>query len=49
MQIDYLAKQTGVSRDTLRFSEALGLSHAERRDNGSRDHATVLESAGACG
>jgi DNA-binding transcriptional MerR regulator len=44
MRIGELAQQTGVSRDTLRFYERLGLIQARRSSNSYRDYdsAAVL-------
>jgi DNA-binding transcriptional MerR regulator len=39
MQIGSLAATTGVSRDTLRFYEKLGLIQAQRTDNSYRSYA----------
>lgn len=38
MKIGQLAKKVGVSSDTVRFYERLGLVQARRRDNGYRDY-----------
>lgn len=38
MQIGQLAERSGLSRDTLRFYEKLGLIKAFRRENGYRDY-----------
>lgn len=38
MKIGQLAKSAGVSSDTVRFYERLGLLQARRRDNGYRDY-----------
>ncbi|MGW2490029.1 MerR family transcriptional regulator [Streptomyces sp. NPDC001606] len=37
MRIGELAARTGVSRDTLRFYERIGLIEGDRRPNGYRD------------
>ncbi len=42
MRIGELAAQTGVSRDTLRFYEQIGLVRGDRLANGYRDFAPEM-------
>ena len=42
MRIGELAQQTGVSRETLRFYESLGLIQAGRSSNGYRDYDSAV-------
>ena len=42
MRIGELAQQTGVSRDTLRFYERLGLIQARRSSNSYRDYDSAV-------
>ena len=42
MRIGELAQQTGVSRETLRFYESLGLLQARRSSNGYRDYDSAV-------
>lgn len=42
MRIGELAQHTGVSRETLRFYESLGLLQARRSSNGYRDYDSAV-------
>ncbi|MFV8258863.1 MerR family transcriptional regulator [Bdellovibrio bacteriovorus] len=42
MLIGQLSKETGISRDTLRFYEKEGLIRSSLRENGYRDYASAV-------